>query len=134
MDDLKINFYDDAREIEVHAEKGTVVCRLVGYFDDDEIVGYGVARCKGGDIFDPEKGKRIAIALAENDVYRKALSLARRARIIFREDKRYCQQAIDSLNRFIKKGEKTFKHNWEYIDRVDKGTVTRRKDKKNKQQ
>jgi len=128
MDDLKISFFEE-REINVYEKKGTVVCRMKGFFDEQEIVGYGVARCKAGDTFDVEKGKRIATAIAENEVYKNAMHIARQWRMMYRDQKKHVEGILDAYSRFIEKGEKTFTHNWDYIKRVDEGKVTSRKNK-----
>lgn len=129
MDDLKISFFEE-REITVYEKKGTVVCRMKGFFDGQEIVGYGTARCKDGDTFDVEKGTRIATALAENEVYKEAMHLARMGRLLCRQQKKFVDSYIDVYDRFIEKGEKTFAHNWDYIKRVDEGKVVSKKKNK----
>ena len=119
MDDLKISFYGE-REINVYENKGTVVCRMEGFFDNLKYVGYGVARCKEGDTFDVDKGTRIATARAENSVYRQVLRDAKTC-VLFHG------AVYDMYARFIQKANNTLDHNAEYIKRVDEGKITSRK-------
>lgn len=65
----------------VNEKKKTVVCVLEGYLSTPTIAnknlylpdmifkGVGVAKCAPDDKFDAERGKRIALARAENNIY-----------------------------------------------------------------
>lgn len=86
--DIKLSFDKDRTQFFVNEKKGIVTCVIEAYlrcpfaFDskfvwgnfDRTFEGFGMARCQDGDEFDVEKGKRIALAKAENNAYRLANS------------------------------------------------------------
>ena len=77
-----------------------------GYFR-----GIGIAKCLEGDIFDEERGKRIALAKAENDAYDKASN--------------YLCEYLDEMSKltmlifnFIEKAGRHEAHNLDYIESI----------------
>ena len=84
-DDFKLSFDKDQARFFVNKEKGVVACTVNAHlkspFDFNScvdipwknITGVGVAKCHGDDKFDPERGKRIALAKAENKAYLNAI-------------------------------------------------------------
>ena len=104
----------------VNEKKGTVVCVLEGYLNvpttaNDTLYlperifkGVGVAKCAQDDVFDVERGKRIALAKAENRVYISAV--------------RYIEDTVakisniaDAFVLFSSKAYHTCAHNEDYI-------------------
>ena len=83
--DFKLSFDHDETKFFVNEEKGTVVCLVRGllkvpvdwdkhfFVEPCVIVERGTAKCSGEDVFDVERGKRIALAKAENKAYITAL-------------------------------------------------------------
>ena len=83
--DIKVSFVNDGTRFYVNEEKGTVVCSVEAYllvptnWDSCVVVPSahftekGIAKCAPGDTFDVERGKRIALARAENKAYLSAL-------------------------------------------------------------
>lgn len=79
MDKIKINFEDP--NFFVNKEKKTITCKLFGSIDkpkgmyhvwEDSFNVTCTAKCSPDDEFDMEKGKRIALAKAENKIFEKA--------------------------------------------------------------
>lgn len=124
-DNFKLSFncdrYDTTTKFFVNEKKGTVVCMLEGvlhtptfndvYVHDTYIKVYGIAKCANGDVFDVERGKRIALAKAENKAYLTAL--------------RYVEPYINDIKSFLEsydlfsdKAYHTCAHNEEYISRI----------------
>ena len=86
--DIKLSFYNEETKFFVNEEKRTVACIVLGRLMNpwspnseialpyDSIVrGVGVAKCMPNDTFDVERGKRIALAKAENRAYLNALDI-----------------------------------------------------------
>ena len=79
-DDFKLSFLKNKAQFFVNEKKRIVSCVVEGElqspynWNSSVSIGYptlkgtGVATCKDGDVFDVERGKRIALAVAENDV------------------------------------------------------------------
>lgn len=97
--------------------KRLISCNFVFEHFDDIIPLYGeyakvkaVVRCKGNDVFDVQKGKKIALAKAENKVEMKVLSILNAINDFFIESAfTLKQRMIDSIN--------NIKHNIEYISK-----------------
>lgn len=82
---FKISFVNEMTRFFVNEEKRTVVCVLYGnlnvptiwdgcvYIPQNLLCERGVAKCAPEDVFDVERGKRIALAKAENQMYLSAL-------------------------------------------------------------
>ena len=83
--DIKVSFNNERTKFYVNEEKGTVVCSVEGSLlvptnwdscvlvPGATIVEKGISKCAPEDTFDVERGKRIALARAENKVYLSAL-------------------------------------------------------------
>ena len=83
--DIKLSFAKDNVKFFVNEKKKTVHCKISAHMkapfdwqsnlrgiDDESFIGEGFAVCSDCDNFDVERGKRIALARAENDAYSKA--------------------------------------------------------------
>lgn len=107
----------------VNEDNKTVTCKLDAVLDnsvmrtlfDDAFIGFNdrlsataTAKCSPNDAFDIDRGKRIAMARAENKIYRQALSRMVRWRKIF---ERAIAKSVQSGNKFM---EYSY-HNKEYI-------------------
>lgn len=119
--DIKVSFMNDKTKFYVNEEKGTVVCVVEALVktpvDWDSCVlipntfltERGVAKCAPGDKFDIERGKRIALARAENKVYLSALNYL---------DK-FMEQIgvlVNAYEEFNDKAYHACAHNEDYID------------------
>lgn len=105
----------------VNEEKGTVVCVLEGYLStptgvsdilylpDRIFRGVGVAKCSKDDVFDAERGKRIALAKAENRIYVSAMRH-------IGETVERLDNVLSAYSDFCDKGYHTCAHNEDYID------------------
>ena len=121
--DIKLKFFKDEVEFYVNKKKGVVTCKIKAlldtpfdwkkkvYLDNKDIVGIGIAKCLEGDIFDEERGKRIALAKAENDAYDKASN--------------YLCEYLDEMSKltmlifnFIDKAGRHEAHNLDYIESI----------------
>lgn len=83
--DIKVSFNNEGTKFYVNEKKGTVVCAVEAvllvptnwdgcvFVPGVRIIEKGIAKCAPGDTFDVERGKRIALARAENKVYLSAL-------------------------------------------------------------
>lgn len=95
-----------------------VVSSTYNFEDFDDIVPlYGayakvkaVVRCKDNDVFDVQKGKKIALAKAENKVEMKVLSILNTINSFFIE-------SVFVMKQRIIDSEKNVKHNIEYISK-----------------
>lgn len=68
------------------------------------------AYCKGNDVFDPEKGKKIALAKAENKAEHKVISIIKRiSNIMMDMNTVITRRYFDSMN--------NIDHNLEYINK-----------------
>lgn len=119
-DDFKLSFDKDQARFFVNKEKGVVACTVNAHlkspFDFDScvdipwknITGVGVAKCHGDDKFDPERGKRIALAKAENKAYLNAIKFL----------EKYNEQLLffmKRINAFCDKAYDHCLHNEDYI-------------------
>ena len=80
------------------------------------IEGVGVAKLAPNDKFDFEKGKKIALAKAENNAYKK---MAKKIMDRAEELKTFIEQA----EKFKEKVDGVVNHNLQYINDVDNGTT-----------
>lgn len=122
--DFKLSFFKEDTEFYVNEKKKTVACTIVGllntpcefHFRDDvpfvieseRFTATGVAKCSDDDVFDVERGKRIALAKAENKVYRKASCY------LFRLQKHLCFLG-SGIDKFLSKSFNQCSHNDEFI-------------------
>ena len=115
-------------EFFVNTKKKIVTCKLCGkvltpfvtnrYWLDNgefpevpcaEVNGFGVAKCADGDVFDEARGKRIALARAENDCQLQATRyLSKQAKCL--------EDLISGIDEFTDKAYGCCAHNDDYID------------------
>jgi hypothetical protein len=81
------------------------------YIKQTRLKGVGIAKCSNGDSFDKERGKRIALAKAENRCYKQAVSY-------LNENKKHIEFILNEINNFTKKSNKQCEHNLNYIDTI----------------
>ena len=122
-DDFKISFRKNDVQFFVNEKKNIVICVIEGELQSPyawnshisvgfpTLRGKGVATCDSNDVFDVERGKRIALAVAENDVYSQA--------------KTYLSNVLKELQFFTKKisnfkikSDRCREHNKDYINSV----------------
>jgi len=79
VDNIKISFNPNAIKYCVYSSEefklGKVVCHLPGRILGRSIEGIGTAIYKDGDKFDVELAKKVAMAKAENNAYKKVRNL-----------------------------------------------------------
>ncbi len=111
----------------VNKKKGNVACKLSGtlklpfvempYEEDEPLYRYafnkhievvGVATCSPDDEFDENRGKRIALAKAENEAY----NLAKKHLVDYQ---RFLEDANEAVIDFYEKAARATNHNKEYI-------------------
>lgn len=119
--DFKLRFSNFERpKFFINKKKGTVVCKLVTIletprsFDSAVQIGeqyfesVGVAKCSSDDVFDEVRGKKIALAKAENDAYTQAYNYLNT----------YLKELeffVKNINNFTKKAVGCKVHNNDYI-------------------
>jgi hypothetical protein len=122
-DDFKISFRKNDVQFFVNEKKNIVMCVIEGELQSPyswtspvsigypNLKGKGVATCDSNDVFDVERGKRIALAVAENDVYSQA--------------KTYLSNVLKELQFFTKKisdfkekSDRCREHNKDYITSI----------------
>lgn len=122
-DDFKLSFRKNDVQFFVNEKKNIVMCVIEGElqspfaWNSSVSIGYqtlkgkGIATCDSNDVFDVERGKRIALAVAENDVYSQA--------------KTYLSNVMKELQFFTKKisnfkikSDRFREHNKVYINSV----------------
>lgn len=122
MSKVKISFYDEP-EFYVNEKKGVVTCKIRGIIQlpflhvynglidvqEEMIEGIGVAKCSGNDKFDVNRGKRIALAKAENKAYKTAMNRSREVLIKL-------HGLIHSYEEMIRKGDRVIEHNNSYVE------------------
>lgn len=136
-ENFKVSYADNSARFFVNEEKRTVACELTGallipgnvgiFFDwpfDRDVTVTAVARCSKNDTFDVNRGKRIALAKAENKIYLQSLRL-------INEASKGAEDLLSARDRFTEKAYACCAHNEEYIDSVSypqhpnyKATVT----------
>ena len=136
-ENFKVSYADNSAKFFVNEEKRTVACELTGALTIPEevedffecaswevITVTAVARCSKNDTFDVNRGKRIALAKAENKVYLQALRL-------INEASEGAEDLLSARDRFAQKAYACCAHNEEYIDSISypqhpnyKATVT----------
>lgn len=122
-DNFKLSINKDRTQFFVNEKKGIVSCvisaALVTPYNwdgpvcipDKIIKTVGVAKCSSDDVFDAERGKRIALAKAENKAYLKAITYLNELfeHLIF---------FIDRINSFSDKGLSHCAHNVDYMESI----------------
>lgn len=122
----KLTFTDYTKDFFVDEAKGIVICRLGGWFSGpmtdftnlpdfqpNYIERVGKAVCAGGDTFDVNTGKKIALAKAECKVYEAASNQVW-------NQIHAVSEFIDMLTPFLDKADEVQRHNWEYISKLSK--------------
>lgn len=121
--DIKLSFVKNETKFFVNENKGVVVCTVISelrvpyawnspiQMNSILIKGKGVAKCHTVDKFDEERGKRVALAKAENMCYNEAM-------IHLRNQLEHLDFMSDCIFNFIDKGVLQCAHNNEYIERV----------------
>ena len=124
---VKLSFGDFEPRFFINKENGTVVCKLdcelrlpmlqLPYIEDDAPYRYnftkyikatGIATCSKDDVFDENRGKRIALARAENDAYNFSKKY-------LKDYQRFVVNLNDSINYFYDKATRANAHNREYV-------------------
>lgn len=134
MDRLKIKIKFDQPAIYVDAERGFVKCTLKGtmHLPKDVATSLGLpsqvrvfskteAVCNDGDVFSTEKGRKIAIAKAERNIYRnQSVRLVRRWKAV--NDVVFITLDTPTLNSainaFVEKANGCIAHNERYIKEI----------------
>ena len=120
---LKMSFKGIEPIFYVNKAKKTVACKISGYAYETTLNTWygelttpvykvvGIAYCNDNDEFDEERGKRIALAKAENKLYAKC------ADYYNKEINKYTSY-IEKMILFNKKAEKFCTHNEKYINDI----------------
>lgn len=135
MDRLKIKIKFDQPAIYVDAERGFVKCTLKGtmHLPKDVATSLGLpaqvrvsskteAVCNDGDVFSAEKGRKIAIAKAERNIYRnQSVRLVRRWKAV--NDVEFITLDTpptlnSTINAFVEKANGCIAHNERYIKEI----------------
>ena len=74
-----------------------------------EVKGLGIAKCKESDVFDEARGKRIALARAENDCYIQAIRY-------LSEQSKCLNNLMEGISEFTDSAYGVCAHNDDYID------------------
>lgn len=116
---IKIKFDDP--EFFVNEENRTVTCKLRGVIDMPEGTyrvweDLATARCSPEDEFNIEKGKRIALAKAENKIFKKA----QRSLQYLKNDLEY---TVNLISGYEINSQSCINHNEEYIKAIGNGTM-----------
>lgn len=135
-ENIKLSFKESETKYVYNLAKGAVTCRLVarliipyaknpkywipGYYDlEKSFQSFGVAYCSPENIFDPEIGRKIARARAEDNAYKEA---EKRLENIVRFFADYSLKIWE----FFEKSNKCITHNTEYIKTVGDSALTRK--------
>ena len=109
---LRFNEYDRPRFF-VNKKKGVVICKMEATFetpgDMSFFTGIGRAKCSPDDTFNEARGKKIAMAKAENDAYRQAVKF-------MDEQLNKLKSLITAADNFKDKAEACYTHNLDYIE------------------
>lgn len=120
---FKLTFDKQSTQFFVNKKKRTVSCLMVAelvvpyawcgpvHIPNEFFKVVGTARCTDGDTFDVERGKRIALAKAENKAYLRAASYLNEQQedIIFMDN---------AITEFRKKAHAQCAHNEDYMDSI----------------
>lgn len=121
--DFRLSFNKTNTVFRINKKKGVIRCTIEGYLKTpyswsspvaiygEDITATGTARCSKDDVFDEERGKRIALAKAENKAYNLAMSYlaTKREHLAF---------MIDAIDKFDIHSQKQCIHNLGYIESV----------------
>jgi hypothetical protein len=121
--DIKLSFIKSETKFYVDEKKGVVACVLTSelktpfgfaspvYLPSRIFTCKGVAKCHEVDVFDEERGKRVALAKAENKCYFEAMKWTH-------EQLEYIDFISDCIYDFHDRGIIQCEHNLEYIKRI----------------
>lgn len=121
--DFKLTFEKLGTQFFVNEKKGIVTCAVNAYLrtpyawnscvniTNDSFKGIGKAQCHKDDVFDVERGKRIAMARAENEIYLAAVNYLSS----HLEDIHFFESAIIG---FINKAKHQCEHNKDYAQSI----------------
>lgn len=117
--DFKLSFYKDFIKFFVNENDRTVCCVLKAklyipslcFHYQEEFTVNGISKCHGDDVFDIERGKRIALAKAENKAYKVACKYVDK-------DVRDALNFIEKATYFLDKSDIQCDHNIEYIESI----------------
>ena len=120
---FKLSFNKDKTTFLIDENKKTVDCRMECFIKCPHseygsvnlyykpFVVISVAKCSGNDKFDIERGKRVALAKAENIACKRAIKL-------LNEDYKHLVFITDAMRNFSEKAVAQIEHNEDYIDSV----------------
>lgn len=123
QNEIKLTFYSQETKFFVNKKNNTVTCvlkshlktpyNLYGIIDINQPLfkTIGTAKCHYDDNFDEERGKRIALAKAENKAYDKAIKY-------LEEQKEELVFYTNLINHFGFKSKAHCEHNKEYIKKI----------------
>lgn len=120
---FKLTFDKQHTHFFVNENKGTVSCVITAFLltpyswvspvtiGSKDFKATGVAKCHTDDIFDIERGKRIALTKAENKIYKEAASYLKKEQehLIFIDN---------AITEFTQKAEYHCSHNEDYMESV----------------
>lgn len=135
-ENIKLSFDEKETKYVYNKAKGAVTCRLVAYLvlpepkdcnfyfagmysAGREIISFGVAYCSPENVFDPEIGRKIARARAEDKAYKVAEKRLERMIVFFAD---YSLKIWD----FFEKSTKCINHNAYYIKTVGDSALTKK--------
>ena len=122
-DDFKLSFDKANTQFFVNEKKGIVTCVITADLDTPtrwespvdiswrHFKGIGSAKCRPDDTFDVERGKRIALAKAENNIYNKAAQF-------LNEQLRHLFFFVEKITDFNAKRMQCCSHNNDYIKSI----------------
>lgn len=123
QNNFKLSFNKNRTQFFVNEKKGTVSCIISAYlvcpysWNSPVVIGCleinctGIAKCHADDTFDVERGKRIAMAKAENKAYLKAVSY-------LEEKQKHLVFMNDAIEAFSSKAYHQCNHNVDYMDSI----------------
>lgn len=120
---LKMSFEGIEPIFYVNKAKKTVACKIKGYAYETMVDSWfgelstptyevvGIAYCNDNDEFDEERGKRIALAKAENKLYAKCVAY-------YNKEINTYTSYMEKMILFNKRAEKFCSHNEKYINEI----------------
>ena len=125
--DFRLSFSKSNTIFRVNKQKGVICCTIEGFLKTPQawaspisiygeiIKTTGVARCNKNDKFDVERGKRVALAKAENKAYNVAIKY-------LKERREHMAFMIDAIDKFDIHAQRQCIHNIEYVESVTNET------------
>lgn len=124
---IKLSFDKDNVQFFVNEKKQIVTCVIYAFMDTPygldacvslpamRVKGFGTAQCGSDDVFDVERGKRIAFARAENDAYFNAVSILNKS---YKE----LLVTVKAVEDFAVKAKTHAEHNKDYVKSLSDST------------